>query len=160
MGMCIRAVAQRKVDGVWRHLLDCPVSPVRVDWYTHRQYYFMSYDGVQMSDASIQWDEEDDDYAISRHRGCPEDFDINQWECVKFFDPLDPDGDLKVDLPWPGYNVSWLTLDELVNHDYDRIVTRHGETKPLREFLTEQFIQFWKDIQAKGAERIVFCFGS
>ena len=156
MGRRIHAVAQRKVNGVWRHMLNCPVSPVRLDWYTYPHYDFMSYSGIVMGDGSVEWDEDDDNYAISRERGCPEDFDINQSDAVEFFDPQDPDGELDVSLPWPGYSASWLTLEELVEHDYDRIVTRMGETKPLRAFLGEQFIQFWKDMKAKGAERIVF----
>ncbi len=156
MGMHINAIAQRRVNGKWRHLLNCPVSPIRLDWYSYPQYAFMSYGGVTWGDGSIEWDQDDDNYAISRERGCPEDFDGSQWEVVKFFDPLDKHGELDVDLPDENAGISWLTLEELVNHDYDRVVTRHGETKPLREFLTEGFIQFWRDMQAKGAERIVF----
>lgn len=156
MGTHIRAVAQRKVNGTWRHLLDCPVSPVRLEWYTYPHYAFMAYGGCIMADGSIEWDEEEDNYAIARARGCPDDFNINQWESVEFFDPTSSDGDVDVKLPWDGYDISWLTLDELVNHDYDRVVTRFGVTKPLREFLGEQFIAFWKDMQAKGAQRIVF----
>ncbi len=135
--------------------MDCPVSPVRLDWYSYPQYAFLSYGGAQWGDT-LEWEEDEDNYAISRERGCPEDFDGNQWESVSFFDPLEKHGELDVDLPEGDCAISWLSIDELVDHDYDRIVTRHGETKPLREFLTEEFIQFWKDMKAKGAERIVF----
>jgi len=115
----------------------------------------MMYEGCHMADGSVLYEEPEDSFSIARDRGCPEDFDIHQWETVEFWDPV-TNNNPEVDLPWDGYPCSWLTLDELVNHDYDRTVTRFGETKPLREFLDEEFIQFWKDAKAAGAERVVF----
>lgn len=157
MGVHILAVCQRQIDGKWRNLLDIPCSPVRVPWFTYVHYAFLMYSGCVMADGSVEYDEPEDSFAIARDRGYPEGYDPEQAYVVKFWDPVTND-DPDVDLPWPSNYASWLTLDELVNHDYDRIVTRWQETKPLREFLGEEFIQFWRDAKAQGAERVIFCF--
>lgn len=159
MGAHIRAICQRRVNGHWRHMLDVPCSPVRVEWFNKDHYRFMLYEGCVMADGSIEWDEEDDAFAISRARGYPEDFDYMQWQSVEFFDPVTREEVQDVDLPWDEGGASWLTIDELVNHDYDRIITYWGKTGSIRDFLGEQFIQFWKDAKAAGAERIVFSIG-
>ena len=152
MGSHIYAVAQRKVNGTWRHLLDCPVAPVRLNWYTYVHYAFLEW--------SQEWpSEEDKSFAICQARGYPSDYDPLKSDTVSFFDPMANGGIVDVNLPDESlYGQSWLTLDELVNHDYDRVVTRFGETKTLREFLGNQFIDFWKEMQQRGAERIIFAF--
>lgn len=152
MGTHIYAVAQRKIDGKWRHLLDCPVSPIRVEWYSYTHYAFLT--------CSYTWPSDEDlVFSISNARGYPEDYDPLKSDTVEFFDPGPNGPDLDVNLPNGSlYGKSWLTIEELVNHDYDRIVTRNSETKPLREFLGEQFINFWKEMQSRGAERIIFGF--
>jgi hypothetical protein len=158
MGQHIKAVCQRQINGKWRNLLDIPCSPVRLEWYTYVHYVFLAYEGCVMADGSVEFYEPEDSFSISRARGYPEGYDPEQAYVVKFWDPVTKDNP-DVSLPWPTYATggSWLTIDELVNHDYDRIVTRFGETKPLREFLGEEFIQFWRDAKAKGAERLIFC---
>lgn len=152
MGTHIYAIAQRKVDGKWRHLLDCPVSPVRMDWYTYVHYNFLC--------CHYQWPDPDDlKFAISKARGFPEDYDPLKSDTVEFFDPNEKYSVAQVDLPDESlYGQSWLSIDELINHDYDRTVTRFGETKPLREFLGDKFINFWKEMEALGAQRIIFGF--
>lgn len=159
MGAHIRAVCQRRVNGTWRHMLDIPCSPVRVEWLNKVHYRFMLYDGCEMVDGSIEWNEEDDAFAIARNRGYPEDFDSTQWESVEFFDPVLGDNVRDVDLPWDEGCASWLSIDELVNHDYERIITYWGVAGSIRSFLGDAFIQFWKDAQAAGAERVVFSIG-
>lgn len=156
MGIHIHAMCQRQINGKWRNMLDIPCSPVRLKWYGYPQYAFLMYSGCVMGDGSVEYDEPEDSFAIARDRGYPEGYDPEQAYVVKFWDPVTDDAPL-VKLPWPSNYASWLTLDELVNHDYDRIVTRFGETKPLREFLGEEFIQFWRDAKAAGAERMIFC---
>lgn len=152
MGTHIYAIAQRNINGKWRHLLDCPVSPIRLDWYTKVHYAFLS--------NGSKWPSEDElAFTISRARGYPADYDPLKSDTVKFYDPVINDRVEDIDIPDESlYDKSWLSIDELVNHDYDRIVTRHGETKPLREFLGSQFIDFWKEMKSRGAERIVFGF--
>lgn len=152
MGTHIYAVAQKQVNGKWRHLLDCPVSPIRLPWYTKVHYAFLEW--------SQTWPSDDDKtFAICRARGYPVDYDPLKSDTVNFFDPVINATVEDVTLPDESlYGKSWLTIDELVNHDYDRVVTRFGETKPLREFLGNQFIDFWKEMQQRGAERIIFGF--
>lgn len=154
MGTHISCIAQRRVNGKWRHMLDVPCSPIRLDWFTYVHYSFMTYCG------HVGTDSEEADFALSLNRGFPEDYDGEQGYAVDFCDPNDRWFEVEsVSLPTIcEFDKSWLTLDELVEHDYDRIVTRIGETKPLREFLGEKFIQFWRDVKAQGAERIVFAF--
>lgn len=152
MSVHINAVAQRRVNGHWLNLLDCPVSPIRLDWYTKVHYAFLA--------NGDKWpDQTDIDFTISLARGYPDDYNPYNGGVVHFYDPVIQDDVKCVDLPDElALDKSWLTLDELINHDYDRVVTRFGESKPLREFLGNQFIDFWKEIKAMGAERIVFGF--
>lgn len=156
MGAHILAICQRRIDGKWRHMLNIPCSPVRVEWLNYVHYDFLIYTGHHLSGGGVEFVRPESDYCIAHARGYPEDFDAEQAYVTKFWDPVTNDNP-EVDIPWPDQQGSWVTIDELVNHDYDRTVTRHGETKPLREFLGEEFIQFWRDAKAKGAERMVFC---
>ena len=154
MGAHIRAICQRRVNGKWRHMLNIPCSPIRVDWLDYVHYDFLIYGGTQYK--YLEFERDESIFCIALARGYPEDFNADQAYEVKFWDPVAND-EPEVDIPYPENEGTWVTIDELVNHDYDRIVTRHGKTKPLREFLGEEFIQFWRDAKAAGAERLVLC---
>lgn len=66
-----------------------------------------------------------------------------------------------------GHAASWLTLDELLNFDYDRPLSFREDLRPpectantYRELLDDRFLSELRELQAIGAQRIVFWFDS
>ncbi|ROU07899.1 hypothetical protein [Lysobacter enzymogenes] len=60
---------------------------------------------------------------------------------------------------------SWLTLDELLNFDYDQPLRFREDVRPeqctagtYRELLDDDFLQALRDFRAQGATRLVFWF--
>lgn len=85
---------------------------------------------------------------LARLRGLPNDLSDDLAACLQ---------------PWQDMHAgeSWLTLDELLDVDYDRPVQRDDEQIPLREFLGEWFIERIHWLRRFGPPRdvrIVFLF--
>lgn len=155
MGMHICMIFQKKIDGKWRHLTHIPFEHARVPWFTYKHFNFMAYGGSKWSNGSVLFEPEMTDYAICHNRGLPKDFDATQEHIIEYVDPLDPDWWISIPGEDTGGN-SWLFIDELVSHDYDRTITYIGDKENLREHLTQEFIDYWKMVQSLGAERVVF----
>ncbi|NTF18116.1 hypothetical protein G6L37_06835 [Agrobacterium rubi] len=99
---------------------------------------------------------------ISKPRGLPRDFHDGK----HVFHDLDND--------WGCHNHSWLSLEEMLEYDYDqeiedRRVTRNGDgghtadpgegkTMSLREFLGDWYFSELERMKEEGVDRIVFCF--
>lgn len=62
-----------------------------------------------------------------------------------------------------GHSESWLSIEELNKHDYDRMIVderRGGEIMLLRDYLGRGFFHDLAELNRIGADRVVFCFDS
>lgn len=110
---------------------------------------------------------------ICEPRGWPEDFRYSS--AGRTDDRYWCRDDYDYDFMFDEYHThTWLSIDELLNYDYDQLVEDRrvtinnnggctcepgdGKTETLREFLGEGFFRDLKTLKECGVERIVFAF--
>jgi hypothetical protein len=62
-------------------------------------------------------------------------------------------------LEFCSYAFTWFTIEELLNYDWDKPLDYWGEIMPTREYVGLPFLNWLKELQDKGVERMVIAFG-
>lgn len=161
MSICINYNLQKKVDDKWIKV-DPQLPPVTVPGYSgkvdilsfnHYPYW------AWLSNVYNKWNI----IPISKPRGLPEDYpdfrtvpslhELYEYEWDEF--------DVAEYMTGDSFYHSWLSLDEIVNFNYDAfsgVYTDDGQPESYRDWMGQDFIQEFRRFKDLGAERIVFWF--